>query len=795
MFTFNPILTVRNLYRHGSTSLISILGFTFGLVAALFLFFYIQQELSYDSFHADKDQIYRAVREADLNGDPYRIGVTSGPYAEALVNDFPSSILAATRAMPGDGLVTFGDKRFYEEKLLLTDANFFEFFSFPLLVGEKTSVLASENSVVLSKEMANKYFGEEDPIGQTLEVDNTYSFIVTGVMDDFPAQSHIEFDMVFPIELYNRFDWFHNWWSNGLLTYVKVSTPAQAEHIKAQLPNFMEKYFANDLAMGRYIKLTLEPFTEVYFNNDSKFDPARHGSMEAIYTLGLVAIAILFIACFNYVNLSIAQSFMRAKEVGVRKVMGVSKKRLILQFLGESFMILTFSILLAIGLSELLNPIFNSFFSLEIDLLWLEQNTLVFFLVLTVVLLATSGIYPAMLLSSFDPATVLKGKKLASGKNVMLRKGLVITQFSISIFLIGATMLISRQTDYVNSKDLGFDRESIILVDINNEDIRVNRVAFKEKILTDPSVSAVTFLSGEPGGFHDGSIIDVEGLEGEYRTRTIFTDTEYLNVFDIEIAYGRNFDSDIASDTEQSMIVNEQMAIELGLSPEELLGRKVYLPAFDIGGNDARVIGITKNFHFTSLKDNIDPLVIVPTGRPRRIAIKIKGQDVSHSLQVIDETYQEFSPDYPISYDFIDQSLARLYENEMRQANIFRVFSGISILLACLGIFGLAAYSAQQRQKELGIRKVLGATVQQIIGLISKEFLLLVLIASVVATPVIWYFMKGWLGNFAYRIELINYWYVFLLSGLAAMIVALVTVTFKTYRAAVSDPIESIRNE
>ncbi|MEP1096361.1 MAG: ABC transporter permease [Cyclobacteriaceae bacterium] len=794
MFNFNPVLTFRNLLRHKSTSFINIFGFTLGLVASIFLYFYIFSELSYDSFHKDKDQIYRAVRLSGINGSPYSIGVSSGPYARALKNDFPEDISAVTRAQPDNGLVSFGEKKFFEEKLLFADANFFEFFSFPLSTGNPGDVLKDANSAVLTKSAAQKYFGDQNPLGQIIEVDNRYQFTVTGIMSDFPAKSSLEFDMVFSLQIYERFEWFSDWWNNGLITYVNIPTPEQANRVIGQLPGFMDKYFGEDFEKsGTRVDLTLEPLSDLYFNNETRYDFVRHGDLDSIFILALVAISILFIACFNYVNLSIAQSFMRAKEVGVRKVLGVPRFRLVSQFLGESLMILFFSVLLSVGICHLLNPVFNSSFGLDVVLDWTDSNVLVFFFGLVVTVLITSGIYPAVLLSSFKPISVLKGSKLAAGKNVGLRKGLVILQFSISIFLIVATFLISAQTDFLNSKDLGFDKEAVVVLDLNNSEIRTEMQSFKDRLLANSNVKMVSGMSGEPGGFHDASGFIISGIEGTNKMRTVFADRDYLELFGIEMVAGRNFSNEISSDEENVMIFNEKAVKDMGLNPEDLVGRKATMPGWGI--DNSPIIGVVKDFHFKSLKDEIEPLAIISNGRPRRLAIKVNEQDIANTLLFIDDTYKAVAPNFPISYQFLDQNLERLYEDELKQAKVFTAFSGISILLACLGIFGLAAYSAQQRQKELGIRKVLGATPKQIINLISREFIILVLIATAIASPTVWYFIKGWLGNFAYRIDIPDYWYIFVLGGLIAVVIALLTIIVKTYRAAVSDPTQSIRNE
>ncbi|MEP1033392.1 ABC transporter permease [Ekhidna sp.] len=794
MFIFNPILTLRNLYRQLSTSLISLFGFTMGLVATIFLYFYIYSEVNTDRFHEDANQIYRVLRVSEMNGTPYRIGVTSVPYANALLTDYPSDVTATTRAVPENGLVAVGEKRFMEDDLLFADENFFEFFSYPLASGNKQSVLATANSAVLTQEAARKYFGDENPIGKIIEVDNAYEFIVSGVMADIPGHSHLDFSMVLSIDLLESFDWFNGWWNNSLNTYVKVPTLAQANNLDGKLDQFMEKYMGKDFEKsGSKIGLELEPLVDIYFNNETRYDFARHGSFASSLTLGAVAIAILFIACFNYVNLSIAQSFMRAKEVGVRKVLGGSKSRLILQFLSESMMILFFSILISIGICELLTPTFNSFFGLEVTLNWMDSNVLTFFLSLVIVILLSSGVYPAVLLSSFKSVSILKGSKLTSGKNVGLRKALVVTQFAISIFLIVSSMLISVQTNYLNSKDLGFDKEAIVLVDLDNSEIRTQRDQFKDRLLVNSNVQGVTMVSGEPGGFHDASSFIVTGVSETHRMRTLFTDIEFFNVLGIDIIAGRNFSSELSSDEEFTMILNERSVLELGLDPEEVIGRKVSMPGWDI--QDVPVIGVASDYHFSTLKDEIEPLAILTGGFHRRLAIKINMANMKDGLLFIDKTFEELAPGFPMSYEFLDDSLSDLYEREQQQAKVFSAFSALSIFLACLGIFGLAAYASQQRQKELGIRKVLGATAQQIISLISREFVWLVLVASCIAIPVVWYFMQKWLGGYAYRIEVIDHWYVFAIGGMTTVLIALITVSVKTYRAAISDPTESIRNE
>ncbi|GAB4247934.1 MAG: ABC transporter permease [Ekhidna sp.] len=794
MFIFNPILTLRNLYKHKSTTLISMFGFVLGLVSSFLLYFYIYNEVNTDSIHAEKEQIYRALRVSSMNGTPYRIGVTSGPYGPALQNDYPSDVTDMMRVKPENGLMAYGEKKFFENRLLFADPNFFDFFNFPLVAGDPKSVLTNANAVVLTKATAEKYFGDEDPIGKVLELQNQYSFMVSGIIDDYDFNSHLEFSMIFSLEVMQEFDWFSNWWNNNLITYVKVPTRQQALAMEETLDDFMIKYMGEDFKRsGRKMDLDLEPLEDIYFNNDTRYDFVQHGSFDSIIILSAVAIAILFIACFNYVNLSIAQSFMRAKEVGVRKAMGGSKARLIIQFLSETLMILIFSIGISILVCELVNPLFNSFFGLEIALNWTDQNVLLFVLILGIVILLSSGAYPALLLSSFKSVAILRGSKLSSGKKLGLRKALVVVQFSISIFLIVSSVLVYIQTEFLNNKELGFEKEAIVLIDLNNSGISEKRETFKDRLNARSNILGVTSFSGEPGGFHDASTFQFSGLEVSPRMRTLFTDTEYFEVMDIEIVAGRGYSKEIASDEEFAVVVNEAAVRELGITNEEVLGKRVTMPGWDV--TNVPVIGVARDYNFLPLSEDIEPLGILCGGHHRKMAVKLNMANAHDELLYIDEVFSELSPGFPLAYEFLDQRLERLYAKERQQTRIFTSFSMLSIFLACLGIFGLAAYSAQQRQKELGIRKVLGATAQQIIGLISKEFVLLVLVAIVIALPAAYYFIGQWLGGYAYRIPLIQHWYVFFIGGLATVLIALITVSFKTYKAAVSDPTDSIRNE
>lgn len=792
MFIFNPLLTIRNLRKQGMNTVINIAGFTIGLLCVFFLYFYVSSELKYDTFHKDYHEIYRVLRTAEMNGSPFKIGVTSGPYARALETDFEGKIHTC-RASLETSLVKYKDKQFFEEHILFADADFFTFFSYPLATGNPENVLSQANNVVFSKALARKYFGDEDPIGQIIETEGE-QFIVTGVMDKIPSKSHLEFDMVLPFAFLDKYEWMSNWWNNGLITYAKFTSPKDRQYVESQLQWFMEKYMGDDFDQTKSrMGLVLEPLSETYFASDVRYDLARHGDLTSVYILAMVAVAILFIACFNYVNMSVALSFKRAREVGIRKIMGGRKGRLIVQFLGESLMVILAAVLLAGGLSQLFLPLFNSLFGLEVTYNWSDPNIMLFIGALVALVVLSSGVYPAILLSSFKPLRVMKGEMIKGTKGVFIRKGLVVTQFVIAIFLIAVTFLVTIQIQYMKNKELGFDQESIITIDINNGDIRKQIDTFKERLLANPAIESVTAVSGEPGGFHDGASLQFSGIEEQLKIRTLFADYDFLETLNVQLVEGRDFDRSFGSDMNGSVLINEKALEELGMSADEVLGQTVKMPLWD--DYNRKVVGIVEDYHFQSLKSPIEPLCIVLGGRPRKVVVRVQAGSLNQGLEHMNNTWEELIDGFPMNYSFLDESLSRLYENEQKQHHVFTTFSVISLFLATLGIFGLVTYSAQRRQKEFGIRKVLGASVGEILSLISKEFTILIILAFMVSIPLAWLFVSNWLEAFSYRIALQDYWYVFAASGIVSLVVALLTIGFRSLGVALSNPSESIRCE
>lgn len=794
MFILNPLQSFRNLLKQGASTFINISGFTVGLTCVVMLYFYISSELSVDSFHKDGDQIYRTLRIGSMNGSPYDIGVTSPPFAPALLNDYPNSIKAVCRAYIERGLVAYEDQKFYEEGLLFADSNFFNFFSFPLKRGNPKTVLSNPNNIVLTQQMATKYFGAEDPIGKVLILDNDSEFIVSGVMAEPTSKSHLEFKMVINIEVLKNTGFYTAWWSNALSTYVKIENAEEALYVNSQLDNFMDKYFGEDFKRsGTRMGLKLERLSDIYFNKDTQYDSVAHGNLGNIYILGIVAAAILFIACFNYVNLAIAQSFKRAKEVAVRKVLGGEKIRLVAQMLGESLIILVIASLLSLAMVLLLKPAFSSLFQLDFKLKWDDPNVYIFFSTLILSTLLVAGAYPAILISSFDPNKIFRDKKLSLGKNSWLHKSLVIAQFIISIILIASTLIISKQMSFVRNTHLGFDRDALVVLEINNNAVKSNLKTFKERLEQSPHITSVTRMTGEPGGFHDATVIQFKGEQEVNRIRIGIGDEDYFSTFNIQIIAGRNFSKSLESEVNRTAIINETALKMLNLTEDEIFEKRFDLASW--GFEDVQIVGVAKDYHFTSLKNKIEPLVIMNGESDWRCGIKVNGQNLNASLQAIAGIWEEMTPQFPLQYKFLDDSLNRLYETENRQGKVLTAFSGISIFLACLGVFGLVTHATKQRQKEFGIRKVLGAGIGQIFRLVSKEFVILLLVASIIAIPASWYLTSKWLQQFAFHIEVKQNWLLFVLSSFIAFVIAFLSIAMKTYKTAISNPVKSIRYE
>lgn len=782
---------LRNLIKHKGYTAINIAGLSVGMACVVLIALYIIRECSVDTFHADRDRIYRLLRIGQMESGSYSIGVTSAPFATAMKTDFPQDVEATCRVLPNDGVVTHGDRSFKEKRFYFADPNFFDFFSFPLLTGDRSTVLNDVNSVVISEEMSEKYFGKADPIGKVIRVDDELDFKVTGVFKN-TGLSHLNFDFIGNLETFRQQPFFSMWWSNSLFTYVRFAPGADIAAVEGKLPAFMDKYFGEDFKRtGNRMDLTFERLEDIYLKNDTRYDLIEHGDRQTLSIFAGVSVLILLIACVNFMNLSTGRSIGRAREVGLRKVMGAYRANLIGQFLGESVLITFAALLVSILLVEIgLRPL-NAFLGKDLNFLdggWMVPAGLVG---LTLIVGIIAGSYPAFFLSAFQPVTALKGQGGGVHRKSFIWKALVVFQFTISILLVIGTLIMREQSEFMQNKNLGFDKAQVALIPLDNQIIRENREAFKRQVLQIPGVAQASMMSGEPGGFHDRYSFAIRGRTGEsLRMRTVYTDFDYVRTLGVTVVAGRNFSKDFGADGE-AMLLNEAAVRFLGWTPETALGQKMLINLRD--EPERTVIGVVEDYHFQSLHETIEPLVISISNDHRVMAVKLNGSDIVGTLREIEKVYTRFAPRFPFEYKFLDDSFEQLYRREAKLRQLIAVFSFLAIGIACLGLLGLSAFSAEKRTKELGIRKVLGATMPQLVGQFSKEFLWLVLAANAVAVPVAYLMMRAWLDHFAYRVG-VTPW-AFVVAGVSALVVALATVGYHAVRSSHTNPVQSLRYE
>ncbi len=772
---------------------LNIIGLSTGIASCIVIFLFITHELSYDNFHRDGERIFRVIRQSQINGMPYNIGVTSGPFATALKQDYDARIESVTRALAFDALVTYKDQSFAEERLLLTDKNFFDFFSFPLRAGDPSSVFENGNSLVISAALATKYFGSEDPIGKMIRLDDQYDLIVTGVMEEWKGNSHLQFDAVGSLDIAEGEDWMEDWWSNSFYTYVKLRDAQDALSLNASFPAFMEKYFGKDFErVGNRIGLKLEPRRDIYCNFDTRYEEdVAHGDRRYVYIFGTIGCLLLLLAGINYINLATAQSSTRAREVGIRKTLGSAQGSVAARFLSESFILCLFSAVLATGVAQVSIPILNAQFGTSIPQVFGDLRIFIFLLILVTVLALAAGAYPSFLLSSFKPADVLKGNVRGNLRYILVRKALVIFQFGISGFMIISTLFISEQLAFMRQKDLGFQADQLMVVKVNNGLINRERLSFRESLLRENEFSQASLTSGYPGGFYDATTIKIEGEEDNIRMRTLWTDPEFLETMDLSMKAGRFFSRTIPADSFRSVVLNETAVRQLGWTADEAIGKRVMVAQFDSVYKE--VVGVIEDYHFTSLKQKIEPLIISYLDGRGNLLVRISGTDVTAAVSRLEKVWSSYNTGFPLEFVFLDDLIQRLYTSETVQGKIFTMFSIISVLIASLGILGLGAYIASQRTKEIGVRKVLGASTGQVSALLMKDLLMLVLIANVIAIPAGYWTIRQWLQGFAYRIELSPL--VFVAGAALMLLIATLIVGVNASRVARQNPVNSLRTE
>jgi putative ABC transport system permease protein len=780
----------RGLIKAKMFSFINILGLTIGITVCMMIFLFIMNEWNVDSFHKNRDHIYRVLRSAKEEGKEKSVAYLSGSYAPALLNDFKGQILKAVRVNPNDNLVTVGKNSFHEKRVLDADSNFFSFFSFPFITGDAATALKEPHSVVLTETTAKKYFGSVSAaMGKVIILEKDIPLTVTAIARDVPNNSHLVFDLVVPLENYKDRTWMTTWINNNLYTYVLLDPHASKADIEKQFPAFMNKYMGADMRKyGFKFNLSLTSLKDAYFNRVD-FDAARHGDKTVVSIFLSIAILILLIACINFMNLSTIQAAERSKEVGLRKVLGALRKNLIWQFIAQSVLLAAISCILSVALLSLAMPFYNQLLGYSLATAWNSGQIYWFLAAIVIVVGLLAGSYPAFILSAFSPIEALKGRLRTGKGGASFRQALVVVQFCISVFLIVGTIVIAKQLIYIKNMQLGYNQEQTVIIPIDNGDIYDNLNLFKTRLQSRAIVQSVSAMSGSPGGFFDMHMFDVQDHNERWGARTEFADFDLVKTLGLHIIAGRDFSAAFPTDTTAAVLINKTAAAKLGWTPAQAVGKWIQNTVRD--DVKRRIIGVVNDFNFLSLKENMQALVISPAMDRRAVLIKLKPGNLQAGIDLIKKEYKTASPSFPLEYKFLDQQFGDMYQKDLRQQTILSVFAGLAIFVACLGLFGLASFTATKRFKEIGVRKVLGSSVRGIVVLLSKDLLKPVFIAACIALPAGYYAMSKWLENFAYKTAL--NWWIFALAALVTFVIALLTVSINAISAAMANPVQSLK--
>jgi putative ABC transport system permease protein len=778
-------------------SLLNILGLTIGITFSVFLIFYVKDELSYDRYNEKADRIYRVaayVKEPDK--DTMRWAISPFPMATALSHDYPE-VEEAVRIWGSGGktMLKNGGLRFYEDKIFYTDSNYFRVFTQKFIEGNGQTALTAPKSIVLTQSLAIKYFGNHTSyIGKTLEDVNGDVYNVTAVIKDVPKNSHIIFNALISRSSLPA-DFANNWGGFGFYSYVLLKPNVNVAAFEKKLAPIYGKYLAPIFAQFNIkMRFGLQPITSIHLHSDTTNEPEELGSMSYIYIFSAVAFFMLLIACINYMNLTTARSARRAKEIGIRKVTGSSKIQLVWQFLVESTLTALFALLLSIGFIALFLPTFNTLSGKFISFSTLFQpGTLLILLAIILFVGIVGGSYPAFYLSKFNPVNVLKGNLSKGSSNVTLRRALVVVQFSISMIMLICTWVVYRQLEYLRSKDLGFNKDQVLTVSANsNKDLSSNIRSFKNEVRNNPHVLSVSTAQGVPGRGIPFNLFSIQTKNG-YTDKGVDVyfgvDEDFFKTLGIKIVKGRNFSG--LPDTLRSIIVNENMAKEYGWG-DNPIGKRVRFSG-DTSNFYLEVVGEVHDFNQKSLYNPIAPLMFLYRPVNNIIEIKLKPENITDGITSLETSWKKYFPDLPFEYTFLDQDFNSQYVADQKRGKIFTAFSILTILITCLGLLGLIAFTTEQRQKEISIRKVMGANISQLVPLVTRNFIALVGLSCFIAFPVAWYFMNNWLKIFPYNTGLSIT--PFILSAIAVLLITLLTVIFHTLRAAVANPVKALRTE
>ncbi len=773
MFRNYLVVALRNLLRHKGYSFINIAGLAVGMACFILIVLWVRDELSYDEFHLNAERLYLVTDyEKYADGDELTFSVNPPDLAPTLISEYPEIVDACRHRIRPGRVIRHEDRFFGEDGLAFADPSFFTMFTFRFIEGEPSRALPSPNSIVITQRMATKYFGDENPMGKTLQVDGRVNFNVTGVIENVPRNSHVEFDFVAPFSAAKEFDMaVDGWHSYAYRTYVLLAENANPGELSGKISGIIKRHDEEAI-----VKLSLQPVTDIHLSED----------MSSIYLFSIIAAFILLTACINYMNLATARAGKRGKEVGLRKVVGASRKEIVLQFFGESILVSLVALCFSLLLVEIFLPLFNDLSAKQLSFSLLRNGSVILVLLGTAVATGTiSGSYPALFLSALTPASVLKGSWRSGSREAVLRRLLVSSQFVLSIALIIGTVVIGRQIHFIRNQKLGFDKEQVLCVNLKGDTPRKSEL-LKNELSKTEGVASISAVSGPPTGLHMSTLVQEWGdgqVQGDILIYRLFADYDFARTLGIHMAQGRFLSQKFISDTSRSVVINEAAVRAMGM--ESPLGKQVL---------DATIVGVVEDFNFSSLRSEIKPLAI--HYRPdtfRYLLVKMKPGDISHLIGSLEATWTKLVPGAPFEYQFLDEKIDRLYRTDQRIGKIINSFTVLALFIACLGLFGMASFSAEQRTKEIGIRKVLGATVPQIASLLIKEFGKWVLLANLIAWPLAYFTMNRMLEVYAYRISL-DVW-IFLAAGAAALILAVATVSYQSIKAALTNPMETLRYE
>jgi len=802
-------IAFRNLAKYKFISFINLFGLTIGLTCCFLILSFILHELSYDKYQPEANRVYRVTRSfnnPETGAPSLNLSTVAPPFGPLLQNDF-KQIEDMTRFISnGTTAIRYEEKMFNERNVYFADDKFFDFFQVDVLKGNPQKALSNPYSIMMTEEMANKYFGSEDPMNKVIRINlgNYFDFKVTGIYKPFPSNTHFHPDLMLSFNtlkdtlIYGEENLRTNWGNNSFFTYIRLPENYDPKNLVTQFPAFLDRHIneGGEFKASQWTALGLQKITDIHLRSHTDYEAEENGDIKRVYIFSAIALFILLIACINYMNLSTARSTLRAREIGIRKVAGAQRKEIILQFLSESVLISFIAMIFALGLTWLLLPWLNKISGQQLSIsVLLKWQILVPILLVPFIVGIISGIYPALFMSSFQPVKVLKGLLKTGGWNISFRKTLVTIQFAISIILIICTAIVFIQMRYMQNKSLGFDKEHIVTLPYTSL-LNDSYDAFRTELLS----NSIIKNAGRSSRIPTGRLLDAMGAQvkkgdtlapANADIKFVSADQDFISTYGVKIVAGRGFSRDFSTDT-SAFLINEAAVKVLGFkNNDEAIGKD-----FGYGSRRGKLIGVFNDFHFESMHQNIVPLVLlVPRNANNygNISIKVAGGNIPSALSHIENTWKKFLPETPYQFTFLDENFDRLYQAEQRQKTIFTLFACLAIFIACLGLFGLSAFAITQRVKEIGIRKVLGADISSIVTLLSKDFLKLVAISAVIAFPVAWWFMNQWLQDFAYRITIP--WWIFLVAGIMAALIALATISFQAIRAAVANPVKSLRTE